>query len=226
MTGDEWQLHGRSFAPAPVPLECFDTRLVATLTDVASVTLDVARAGLVPAGQTASDWDGDGVPDAGDNCPYAPNPGQQDGGGINTATQNGVGDACECGDVSGNGKINGQDANAIRRQGLGSTPNPLFVAACNCDVSGNGACNGQDATAVSRAALGLSPNPLFANGCESRTGARRVAVTTDGASDVTLSGLLPGSGVSLDGAPLGAVGAAGSFTVPVPSGAHTVLLLP
>jgi hypothetical protein len=226
MTGDEWQLHGRSFAPAPVPLECFDTRLVATLTNTASVTLDVARAGLVPAGQTASDWDADGVPDAGDNCPYAANPGQEDGGGINTSTPNGVGDACECGDVSGNGRINGQDANAIRRQGLGSTPNPLFVTACNCDVSGNGACNGQDATAVSRAALGLSPNPLFANGCESRTGARRVAVTSDGASDVTLSGLLPGTGVSLDGAPLGAVGAAGSFTVPVPSGAHTVLLLP
>jgi hypothetical protein len=226
MTGDQWQQRGRAFAPAPVPLECFDTKLTASLTNTASVSLDVARAGLVPAGQTAGDWDGDGVANAGDNCPYATNPGQQDAGGINTVTPNGVGDACECGDVSGNGKVNGQDANAIKRHGLAAEPNPLFVMACNCDVSGSGDCNGQDANAVSRAALGLSPNPLFANGCESRTGARRVQVTSDGASDVTLTGLLPGTSVSLDGAPLGAVGASGSFTAPVPAGAHTVLLLP
>ena len=43
---------------------------------------------------------------------------------------------------------------------------------------------------------------------------------------MTLSGLLPGTQVSLDGAPLGAVGPSGSFTAPVPAGAHTVLLLP
>ncbi len=76
------------------------------------------------------------------------------------------------------------------------------------DVSGNGRSNGQDAIAVTRAALGLSPNPLFADACESRTGARRVDVT-DG--DVTLSGLLPATQVEIDGAPLGAVGPAGSF---------------
>ncbi len=73
-TRDEWELHGRSFAPAPVPLECFDTRLTAALTNTATVSLDLARSGLVPAGQTAGDWDGDGV---------------------NSSTPNGVGDACE-----------------------------------------------------------------------------------------------------------------------------------
>jgi hypothetical protein len=72
----------------------------------------------------------------------------------------------------------------------------------------------------------LSPNPLFANGCESRTGARRVQVSTDGASSVTLTGLLPGTSVSLDGAPLGAVGPDGSFAAPFPAGAHALLLLP
>ncbi len=225
-TADQWLLTGRAIAPAPVPLECFDTKLEATLANAASVSLDVARAGLVPAGQVAGDWDGDGVADAADNCPYAVNPIQEDGGGLNTATANGVGDACECGDVSGNGKVNGQDAHAIRRYGLGNPSNPLFELACNCDVSGSGTCNGQDAAAVSRAVLGLAPNPLFANGCESRTGARRVQVTTDGASDVTLTGLLPGTQVKLDGVPLGAIGPAGSFAVPVPSGTHTVQLLP
>src|SRR5262249_13740904 len=113
MTGDTWERIGRSFAPASVPIECFDTKLTAALTNTASVSLDVARAGLLPAGQTATDWDGDGVPNASDNCPYAANPGQEDHGGIDSNTPNGVGDACECGDVSGNGQVNGQDANAI-----------------------------------------------------------------------------------------------------------------
>ena len=157
-TGDQWIRRGRAFASAPVPLECFDTKLTAALTNAASVTLDVARAGLVPAGQTADDWDADGVANAGDNCPYAANPDQSDHGGINSSAPDGVGDACECGDVSGNGRINGQDANAIKRHSLGAGT-PVFVAACNCDVSGNGSCNGQDAIAVQRAALGLSPEP-------------------------------------------------------------------
>jgi hypothetical protein len=225
-TGDQWQQRGRAFAPAPVPLECFDTKLTAALTNTASVTLDVARAGLLPAGQIAGDWDGDGVADAADNCPYAANPGQEDRGGVNSSSPDGVGDACECGDVSGNGRVNGQDVIAIRRHDLGIAPNPLFALACNCDVSGNGLCNGQDSNAVKRAALGATPNPLFVNGCESHTGVRRLEVTTDGASDVTLSGLLPGTQVSLDGVPLGAVGAAGAFTAPVPNGAHTVSLRP
>ena len=212
-TGDEWELHGRSFAPASVPIECFDTKLTAALGNAASVTLDLGRAGLLPVGQTSGDWDGDDVANASDNCPYAVNPGQQ-------------ASACLCGDVSGNGGVNGQDSNAIRRHGLELDPNPLFVLACNCDVSGNGECNGQDAGAVTRAALGVSPNPLFANACQSRTGARRVAVTSDGASDVTLTGLLPGTQVALDGVPLGVASGTGSFTAAVPAGTHTLLLTP
>ncbi len=225
-TGDEWELRGRAFAPASeVPAECFDTQLEATLTNVASVELDLARAGLFPDGQTAGDWDGDGVADAADNCPYAPNPLQEDDGGPASGAPNGVGNACECGDVTGNGKTNGQDANAIRRHALAIGPNPLFVQACNCDVSGNGACNGQDGNAVKAFALGLE-SPLFRNGCPSFTGERRVTVTSDGASDVTLTGLLPGSAVSLDGAPQGVADAGGAFTASVPAGAHVIGVAP
>jgi hypothetical protein len=67
--------------------------------------------------------------------------------------------------VTGNGMVNGQDANAIARHALGLAPNPMFAVPGNCDVRGNGLCNGQDANAVKRAALGFDPNPLFGQNC-------------------------------------------------------------
>ena len=122
--------------------------------------------------------------------------------------------------------MNGQDANAIKRHGLGIEPNPMFVAACNCDVSGNGAATARTPTRC-RARRSPSARTRFSpTRCESRTGARRVEISTDGASDVTLTGLLPGTALPLDDTPLGAVGPAGAFTAPVPAGTHTVLPLP
>ncbi len=112
-----------------------------------------------------ADCDADGVPDAVDNCPLVANPGQEDRGGVNTTTPDGIGDACQCGDVTGNGVVNGQDGNAIRRHGLGVESNPLFRVPGNCDVSGNGQCNGQDGNAVRAVALGI-PNPLFGQHCQ------------------------------------------------------------
>jgi predicted dienelactone hydrolase len=115
------------------------------------------------------DLDVDGILDAADNCPNLANEDQLDRGGVNSTEPDGIGDACQCGDVSGNGIVNGQDANAIKRHGLGVTPNPLFNVPGNCDVSGNGICNGQDANAVTRAALGQS-SPSFGQNCHNATG--------------------------------------------------------
>ena len=83
--------------------------------------------------------------------------------GIATSTPDGIGNACQCGDVTGNGIVNGQDAQAIKRYAIGQ-PSPTFVAPGNCDVTGNGVCNGQDANAVQRIALGL-PSPTFGQRC-------------------------------------------------------------
>jgi hypothetical protein len=110
-----------------------------------------------------SDSDGDGIGDASDNCRFAANPDQRDSGGLASAVPDGIGDACQCGDVTGNGIVNGQDANAISRYAIGAG-SPLFAVPGNCDVSGNGSCNGQDANAVKRAALGAA-SPLFGQRC-------------------------------------------------------------
>jgi hypothetical protein len=117
------------------------------------------------------DCDADGVADPVDNCPHRANPGLEDDGGIASAVADGIGNACQCGDVTANGIVNGQDANAIQRHGIGAAPNPLFSAPEHCDVSGNAQCNGQDANAVKREALGIDPNPLFGTyRCESAQG--------------------------------------------------------
>ncbi len=115
------------------------------------------------------DTDDDGRNDDNDNCPFVANPGQEDTGGLATSTPDGIGNACQCGDVTGNGIVNGQDANAIQRHGIGAQPNPLFAVPGNCDVSGNDQCNGQDANAVKRAALG-QPSPMFGQNCHNATG--------------------------------------------------------
>jgi hypothetical protein len=117
----------------------------------------------------APDVDGDGVLAYADNCPFVANPGQEDVGSINDDPPDGIGDACQCGDVSGNGIVTGQDANAIKRHAIGASSNPLFDVPGNCDVTGNDQCNGQDANAVKRAGLGQS-SPLFRQTCHNATG--------------------------------------------------------
>ena len=51
-----------------------------------------------------------------DNCPLEPNPTQMDSGGIEGALADGVGDACQCGDVSDDGSVAQADLDAIRQQ--------------------------------------------------------------------------------------------------------------
>jgi hypothetical protein len=115
------------------------------------------------------DCDADGVAEAVDNCLFTQNPNQADAGGVASSVADGIGDACQCGDVTGNGIVNGQDAIAIKRHALGITPNPAFAVPGNCDVTGNGVCNGQDANAVKRVALGAS-TPQFGQSCHNALG--------------------------------------------------------
>jgi purple acid phosphatase-like protein/calcineurin-like phosphoesterase family protein/TAT (twin-arginine translocation) pathway-exported protein len=167
--------------------ETADWSAVRYLGDHSLLVVDVAPAGAGPARMDVvaiaksdghevdrfsivrRDSDCDGFDDPADNCALRANPGQQDRGGVASTAPDGIGDACQCGDVTGNGIVNGQDANAIQRHGLGLEPNPLFAEPGNCDVTGNALCNGQDANAVKRAALG-HPSPLFGQNCHNATG--------------------------------------------------------
>lgn len=113
---------------------------------------------------SAGDVDGDGVPDAQDNCPFLANSNQLDSGGLGFGnTPDGIGDVCQCGDVTGEGQVNDTDATFIKRWALGLSA-PLFLVPDNCDVSGEGVCNGTDGTLIRHAAAGTVPS-LFGQNC-------------------------------------------------------------
>ena len=101
-----------------------------------------------------ADPDNDTVLNYLDNCPLTANADQADSGGVDTNIADGIGDACQCGDISGDGKITNTDSVLIKRHLLGlPTPfEPDF-----CDVNGDAACTNTDAVLIQRAILGLPP---------------------------------------------------------------------
>ncbi|MDA8694449.1 thrombospondin type 3 repeat-containing protein, partial [Pseudomonadales bacterium] len=64
------------------------------------------------------------------------------------------GDACQCGDVNGSGRVDNTDAILIKRHVL-NLPPPIAVNYCN--VNGGVACDNTDAILIQRAILGLPP---------------------------------------------------------------------
>jgi len=109
----------------------------------------------VPTG----DADGDGVADSLDDCPVEPNAGQTDTGGLGTSSPpDGIGDACQCGDVSDDGQVDVADALALRE--FLARPSVPLAAPQKCDVGGPGAsgtCDIVDATLLRRALAGAPP---------------------------------------------------------------------
>lgn len=117
---------------------------------LASAQLPVASVIEISPGLDA---DGDGVADALDNCVYRANPTQSDKGGLNSAAADGIGDACQCGDMNADGKVTNTDAVLIQRHLLGLA-SPFSEALC--DVNGGG-CSNTDAVIIRRALVGLPP---------------------------------------------------------------------
>ncbi len=101
-----------------------------------------------------TDIDLDGVFDSVDNCINTPNSDQLDSGGVNSSVADGIGDACQCGDVNGSGRVDNTDAILIKRHAL-DLPPPISVDYCN--VNAGVVCDNTDAILIQRAVLGLPP---------------------------------------------------------------------
>lgn len=116
----------------------------------------------------SADTDSDGVLDPSDNCPRTPNPSQFDIGGVGAAFGfDGIGDACQCGDVTGDGRVWTDDVSLLKEslaaKGIGLV-NPYLCNvigirdASNFDVFGVGDdCNLDDWVVLSRLVQGLTP---------------------------------------------------------------------
>ena len=116
------------------------------------------------------DSDGDGVPDSLDNCPYEPNPTQSDVGGLGAAPPDGIGDACQCGDVNDSGTITSSDATELNRALLNLSPafsvggnaacTAAGVPATCCTGVGTGSCDpGLGAAGLGKCNVAATPTP-------------------------------------------------------------------
>ena len=114
------------------------------------------------ANSSQADADADGRGDACDNCRFAPNPSQSDLGGVFASGPDGIGDACQCGDVTDavhagpDGVVSALDVAEVRLFLAGASTMPSSAVISRCSVDGvTGACTVLDWALLARAqALG------------------------------------------------------------------------
>lgn len=112
---------------------------------------------LLPDCSTDPDVDDDGFPNASDNCPFLAND-QSDSGGVGATGPDGIGNACQCGDLDLDG-----DADALDRARLSlALASPVAqaltpVQSARCSVIGDTTCNIVDVAVHRRALAGQAP---------------------------------------------------------------------
>jgi hypothetical protein len=126
-----------------------------------SSTLTTVAPGLWPivvGGLPTLDSDADVIPAWRDNCPFAFNPTQSDTAGILDPTPDGVGDACQCGDVDDDGDVDDFDVFAFRDDLAGLAPLSAEGTAKCTVIGASGPCTVLDVSVTERA---LEPAPLL-----------------------------------------------------------------
>jgi hypothetical protein len=94
-----------------------------------------------------------------DDCPFAYDPAQSDSGGVGTLAPDGIGDACQCGDVDDDGVVDDLDVIAYRdslADPLGSALSLAGTAKCSV-VDHAAACEILDVAITRRALYPLDP---------------------------------------------------------------------
>ncbi len=101
--------------------------------------------------RTGLDNDGDGIANAVDNCLHAANPSQADAGGLGVTSPDAIGNACQCGDASGDGVVSDVDVTAIRNALASGAPlAPDLLARCVVYLAGS-ACDVVQVAVLERA---------------------------------------------------------------------------
>ncbi len=112
----------------------------------------------------SEDQDGDGLSDWLDNCPFVANTNQADTGGIGVGSaSDGVGDACQCGDVNGDGRVTLADAVLVQRSLL-QPPTATLAHPERCDVGAPAGCSLSDAVIIRRTLLS-PPTATISQSC-------------------------------------------------------------
>jgi para-nitrobenzyl esterase len=85
-----------------------------------------------------------------DNCPFATNSDQADAGSVGTDPSDGIGDRCQCGDVTDNGIVDAADVSLLRSRLAGGPPLSIHgVSKCNVESS-SAACDIVDVAVMRR----------------------------------------------------------------------------
>ncbi len=137
------------------------------------------------------DSDADQVSDEFDLCPFIQNPPNEDAGGVGAGSgADGIGDRCQCFEVTDDGIVDPNDAAALARYLVDPNSDPLSSGAlARCRVGeALDSCDIETYARVSRAVIGLLPS--LVQNCRAATGFGEACgdgVCTDAANDCHLA---------------------------------------